>query len=66
MCNIEIVSLNIKYNPIITKIYGFFRASNRPAEAYSNVTDVADWGDANVGHLVQHCSLVVITLVLRP
>ena len=63
MCNIEIVSLNIKCNPIITKIYGFFRASNRPAEAYSNVTDVAGWGDASVGHSVQHHLLVVISLV---
>ena len=42
------VSLNIKYDPIIAKVYGFFRASNRPAEAYSNVTDIADWGDASV------------------
>jgi hypothetical protein len=42
------VSLNIKFDPIITKIYGFFRASNRPAEAYSNVTDAADWGGASV------------------
>ena len=35
-------------------------------DGYSNVTDVADWGDASVGHLVQHYLLVVITLVLRP
>ena len=42
------VSLKLKYDPIITEIYGFFRASNRPAEAYSNVTDIADWGDASV------------------
>ena len=35
-------------------------------DIHSNMTDVADWGDPSVGHLVQHCSLVVITLVLRP
>jgi len=31
-------------------------------DGYSNVTDVVDWGDASVGHLGQHCSLVVISL----
>ena len=31
-------------------------------DLHSNVTDVADWGDASVGHLVQNYLLVVITL----
>ena len=56
------MSLNIKLKPIITQICSFFEGINRPAEAYSNVTDVADWGDASVGHLVQNYLLVVISL----
>ena len=44
-CTIKIVSLNIKLKLIITQICSFFEGSNRPAEAYSNVTnvDVLGW-----------------------